>query len=287
MSVGSNGELLWHKNISGINDGEFANMVSTSEGNYLLGYSIASKSRDVLLLKIKPTGDTLWTARFGGKDDDYLESILPLPNGNFLLSGFTYAPLAVNVNHWLQYLIGDKYVYKGSIFSYKIPVHLPDSLDFIYNPISIPFGMTVSSGGTISWTPQTDSAWIQQVKYEVMNDAGQKDTLAFTMYVNYHGSTPAQPHYMIHSRSKPFSISTTSSSQKIKFTIPASVSSICIYDISGKLVDRINPVPSDFGAFTIWPAGNGSGVNKIPPGKYFAKVTAGPYSTIRAFFMVK
>jgi len=45
--------------------------------------------------------------------------------------------------------------------------------------------MTVSPGGTISWTPATDSVYTEHVEYLVVNDDGRKDTLTFNMFVQF------------------------------------------------------------------------------------------------------
>ncbi len=44
--------------------------------------------------------------------------------------------------------------------------------------------MTVSLGGAISWTPTTDSAYMDHAEFIVADDQGAKDTVTFNIFVN-------------------------------------------------------------------------------------------------------
>jgi hypothetical protein len=148
--------------------------------------------------------------------------------------------------------------------------------------------MTVSTGGTVSWTPTTDSVYMDHAEYLVVNDAGRKDTLTFNIFVNsdYHAPASIKPSRITKSPSKPFEIISTTFSNKIKFSLPSSVTSICIYDINGRIVDRIAPIVSTSGASAVWPC-NGAGNGKIPTGKYFAKVSDGRKSAVKSVLYVR
>ena len=148
--------------------------------------------------------------------------------------------------------------------------------------------MTVSTGGTISWTPKTDSAYQEHVEYLIADDTGKKDTLTFNLIVNnYKPARSIRPLHMGKNNSIPFKIITTFPSSRTIFSLSSSVASICMYDINGRLVDRIIPRNSSYGAHVAWPAINGSGNGKIPTGKYFAKASDGKNCIIRPLLVVK
>ena len=178
--------------------------------------------------------------------------------------------------------IDDRYAYKDSTFTFKIPVS-GDSLNHGYSPLKVPSGMTVSTGGTISWTPKTDSVYMDHVEFLVMDDIGNKDTLTFNIFVNSKNKPTATKPLSrpIQNKNQAFSIMQTSSSQII-FTLPSGASNIDIYDIHGRCVQRLKPTSAQ----TVWNGLSAAG-SPVSSGRYFAKIKEGKTSRMGQFMIVR
>jgi hypothetical protein len=284
VKINQKGEAIWTKIFNYPSDGNHA-VYPITEGNFLMtGYWEGSDST-AWLRKYNAQGEMLWMKTIG-KNRGRVGPIVSCLDGNFLLYGDFIGTSSQPYSSWIFCIIADQYAVKGSRFAYKIPIYGIDTMSFVYTALKIPAGMTVSPGGTISWIPQTDSSYLENVEYIVANKSGTKDTLSFILFVNYNPSSPTKPSRITKNASKPFEIITTLSSIKIKFSLPSLVTSICIYDINGRIIDRITPEVSSSGASAVWP-GNGSDVGKIPTGKYFAKVSDRNKSSVKSFIIVR
>jgi hypothetical protein len=291
VKIRPNGDTIWTKTYSGWGYYNFNAIQSTRDGNFLIvGITLTDTIRwhDGLLIKINSNGDTIWTKTYGGAEYDDFWTIQPTSEGNFLIGGNTGSYRSGNNSIWILCLIADQYAYKNSLFTFKIPTYDVDSLNCGYSPITVPSGMTVSTGGTVSWTPKTDSVYMDHAEFLVIYDAGRKDTLSFNIFVNfdYHAPVLKKPARINTTSFKPFEIITTSLSGKVKFSLPFSASSLYIYDITGRMVDRIVPVISGSGTCAVWP-GSASNSSKIHAGKYFAKATGGKNSAVEPFLLVR
>ena len=51
---------------------------------------------DYWVIKVDSDGTKQWEKAYGGDDSDYLDSVLPTPDGNFLISGFSYSGVSGN-----------------------------------------------------------------------------------------------------------------------------------------------------------------------------------------------
>ncbi|MDF9796528.1 hypothetical protein OKW21_001791 [Catalinimonas alkaloidigena] len=96
----SDGSLIWTKIFLGNGDSNLGNIIVTSDGCFLLGgYSNSNASGDksedskggydYWLIKIDAEGNVLWDKTIGGSGDDELHSILPTPDGGYLLGGYS------------------------------------------------------------------------------------------------------------------------------------------------------------------------------------------------------
>jgi hypothetical protein len=91
FKINPDGDKIWTKTYGGINDDIARAIAPTPDGNFIVVGSTFSfsENRDIYLLKIKPNGDTIWTKTYGGTGDEWVNDILPLPDGNFFVLGFT------------------------------------------------------------------------------------------------------------------------------------------------------------------------------------------------------
>jgi hypothetical protein len=128
----------------------------------------------------------------------------------------------------------------GSLFTLKIPV-TGDSLNYGYVPLTIPQGMTVSIGGTISWTPKTDSVCLEHAEYRVFDDNGNRDTVTYYIWVNASNPTTAILKNAKPEQNSVFSISINPSSRNITIVRPdhSRAADLFIYDLSGRVIDKM------------------------------------------------
>jgi hypothetical protein len=279
LKITSYGDTLWTKTYWGIYYATAYAITPTADGNFIVVGGVESFINvSAWLLKIKPNGDTLGMKIFEYSPGCYFYAITPTSDGNFIATGSQNS----NDSSFLRCIIDDRYARKDSLFTFKIPIS-GDSLSHGYAPLKVPSGMTVSPGGTISWTPKTDSVYMDHVEFLVSDDFGEKDTLTFNIFINSsYNSTAMKPlSHPIANNNHAFSIMQTSSSQ-IKFTLPSGASNIDIYDIHGRCVQRIKPV----GAQAVW---NGLGTTGSPvsSGRYFAKIKEGKAIRMGQFTVVR
>ena len=278
LKIKPDGDTLWTKRFGGAESYKAYTITPTPDGNIIVvGYSSGNEGA-VYLLKITLDGDTLWTKRYMGTEDRAV-AITSTPDGNFIVAGNGGT---INGYMWLLSIIDDRYAKKDSLFTFKIPVS-GDSLNHGYSPLKVPTGMTVSLGGTISWTPKTDSVYMDHSEFLVFDDNGNKDTLTFNIFVSssYKPTAIKSLSRTSLNKNQSFSIMQTSSSQ-IKFTLPLGVSNIDIYDINGRCVQRIKPL----GAQAVWNGLNAAG-SPVSSGRYFAKIKEGKTSRMGQFTVVK
>jgi len=292
IKIKPNGDTIWTKTYGGVGFDDFAAIQPTPEGNFLIAGTIASDSigeRYGWLVKIKPNGDILWTKTYTNGiawSETFFYAIQPTTDGNFLILGSESD--SVFTGYEILCVIADQYACKDTRFTYKIPVYSADTLNFGYVPLKVPSGMTVSAGGTVSWTPKTDSVYMDHVEFLVFNDTGKKDTLTFNIFINsdYHPPLAVKPSKVNKPESKPFEISTTALSGKVKLSVSSFVKSLTIYDMSGRMVGKVTPVITGSQAFAVWP-GASSSSSAIPTGKYIAKASAGKNTAVKPFLLVR
>ena|GEM_PF-4228367 len=90
--IDDNGNLMWEKVFGGnrTDKGKFA--IQTSEGGYIIVGSTESYGNgayDVYMIKTDSKGDLIWEKTFGGKSDDFGESIDETFDGGFIIAGIT------------------------------------------------------------------------------------------------------------------------------------------------------------------------------------------------------
>jgi len=86
------GNLLWTRTYGGAKPDFPYHMIETTDGNYfLIGYSqsYGGGDSDILLMKINPAGDLVWTKTFGGFGNDYGKDIIATTDGNYMIVGWS------------------------------------------------------------------------------------------------------------------------------------------------------------------------------------------------------
>ncbi len=86
------GDTIWTRTYGGSQSDVAHSVVETSNGDFVIGgstKSYGSGNFDFYLIKINPSGDTLWTRTYGGTGDDIIDHIASTNDGGYLLSGYT------------------------------------------------------------------------------------------------------------------------------------------------------------------------------------------------------
>ena len=281
LKIKPDGDTLFTKTFGGTS-WDVADAVAVSlDGNlFVTGCttSFGAGSEDIYLLKITINGDTLWTKTIGERGNDWGHAITLTPDGNFIVAAETDHFSSSHNYVYIISVIDDRYAYKNSLFTFKIPVYDTDSLNHGYTPLKIPSGMTVSLGGTISWTPTTDSSYMDHVEFLVSDDFGKKDTLTFNIFVNSkdYPTKVIKPTSSFSCQTHQSGISISTFSSSISFFHPVPTGSLAIYDIHGRLIQNLS-----FTNNTAFWRG------KIPAGRYFAKMTDGERDVVKGFTVIK
>lgn len=92
VKIDSVGDTLWTKTYGGIKDEEARAVKQTADGGYIItGFtkSFGDVNGDFYTVKTNSVGDTLWTSKLGGIQEDYAFDIMQRPTGGYLLGGKT------------------------------------------------------------------------------------------------------------------------------------------------------------------------------------------------------
>jgi hypothetical protein len=103
IKTNSNGDTSWTKTFGGsFHDGALA-VQQTLDGGYILtGYRGFDLSKtDVWLIKTDASGDTLWTATYGGIRGDYGRSVEQTNDGGYIIAGEYYQSTINTRDVWL------------------------------------------------------------------------------------------------------------------------------------------------------------------------------------------
>ncbi|MCH7690651.1 MAG: hypothetical protein IIA17_06350, partial [candidate division Zixibacteria bacterium] len=90
--IDSNGVLIWEKRTGGAATDYVNDVVALSTGEVVAaGYteSFGSEGKDIYLLKLSETGETIWEKNLGGSSHDIAFSIDKAPSEGFILGGLT------------------------------------------------------------------------------------------------------------------------------------------------------------------------------------------------------
>jgi hypothetical protein len=281
VKIRSNGDTIWTRNYNQESNDNFFAIQPASDNNYILiGDRWSGDTVSGLLVKIKPNGDSIWTRTVGKAITTDFRAIKQTCDGNFLVTGFGSISILC--------IIADQFANKNQLFTYKIPVYGNDTSNFGYTPLKVPLEMKVSAGGTVTWTPKTDSIYTEHAEFLVFNDMGRKDTLTFNIFVNYDYKTQnsARPLQATNPISMPSDITITSISGYVKFNLPPDAGTLYIYDLKGGIVDKITPARTSLVTCLSWPD-NQSSRSVIHTGKYFFKAKVGKKSITKLFTLVK
>jgi hypothetical protein len=283
IDANAHGESLWLRTFGGlVMIAQGINAIAPlSDGNFIvLGSSHCfslTPQNNYFMLNVKPNGDSVWSLATGPMRTMEAVGSAATSNGDLLVIGRSCPNTDDTCYSFLMYLVNDRYAYKSVPFTFKIPVS-GDSLNHGYSPLKAPSGMTVSLGGTINWTPTTDSVYMDHAEFLVSDDFGNKDTLTFNIFVN----SKDHPNKTINSLSRSANSPRNNinvyqlSSREVRFLLPSGTSSLGVYDLRGQLMENISVKASR----AIWQP-------KHATGRYFAKAIFESGEVVKGFTVVR
>jgi hypothetical protein len=252
-------------------------IIPLDDGNFIVFGRKSSSSGFVM--KFGPKGRELWEKTFNDIRLYSVTGMAPTTSGDLVV----VADGAGNNANYVSILsfINDRYAFFDSLFTFKIPVS-GDSLAYTYAPLLVPSGMTVSKGGTISWTPKTHGSYMDYVEICVTAENGRSDTLTFDIIVNDPSMVRVKRSsgYFRSVDNKPFGV-VRHSSAAVVFSLPVAGAAVKIYDINGRCVREI----SSLGRRAIWDCMDGAG-GRAGSGRYFA-VLKGHEQSMLMFCIVR
>jgi hypothetical protein len=92
IKTDANGDTVWTRTFGDTLDDEGSSVEQTLDGGYVIvGYTSSSGSglRDVCLIKIDASGDTLWTKTYGGSQEDGGCSVQQTTDSGYIVTGWT------------------------------------------------------------------------------------------------------------------------------------------------------------------------------------------------------
>lgn len=103
VKINANGVKQWDQSFGGTGIELLFDIVPTADGGYLLGGQSTSGANgnktsagngvgDFWIVKIDANGNLLWDLSYGGSTTDQLRKIIALPNGDYLLAGYSNSP---------------------------------------------------------------------------------------------------------------------------------------------------------------------------------------------------
>jgi hypothetical protein len=107
IRVDAEGNKLWDKSFGGTGNDILTSIVAGGDGGFLLGGHSNSGSNgnktaparggiDFWVVRIDHNGEKLWDRTYGGTENDYLFTMIPISDGGFLLGG--YSASGANIN---------------------------------------------------------------------------------------------------------------------------------------------------------------------------------------------
>jgi predicted secreted protein len=109
FKVDSSGNVLWQKAYGGTNDDSANAIIQTRNGGYVVvgsTQSFGAGASDAWVIKLDPSGNIIWQKAYGGSGTDYATSVVPTPDGGYMVAGVTNSFGAGGYDFWVFRLDG-------------------------------------------------------------------------------------------------------------------------------------------------------------------------------------
>jgi hypothetical protein len=105
IRINQNGSKIWDKRFGGDGDEYISEVLLTDDGGFLLGgdsfssisgdkSQLSQGQNDYWLVKLDANGTKIWDKCFGGRDYEFLMSILPTGDGGYMVGGTSYSNIS-------------------------------------------------------------------------------------------------------------------------------------------------------------------------------------------------
>lgn len=123
IKLNSEGDLVWEKCYGGnfneesrsvlkLSDGYLVGGMSESINADVSGHHGSSTYYDLWVFKIDLNGSLIWNKSFGGINNEYAAQMIPLNDGNFLITGSSYSSDYNIIDHHKSVVFGDQWTIK-------------------------------------------------------------------------------------------------------------------------------------------------------------------------------
>jgi len=95
VKTDSVGNIIWNRSLGWYGEEKLNQMIATSDGGYMMignkisQYILAPPFYEFYVVKTNSMGITLWSNTYGGSGYDFGFSLVELPDGNFMIGGYT------------------------------------------------------------------------------------------------------------------------------------------------------------------------------------------------------
>jgi hypothetical protein len=174
LKLFSNGSLDWQKSYGGTSDDIARKIIATGgSSSFLRGYlvtgqtqSFSASNKDAWTLRLNATGVVLWEKKYGGSQNEYMESACETSDGGYVTVGCTNSWGAGNYDVWAVKFNSTGSVvwqktYGGSNYEYGQAVQLTIDNGFLIAAYTASFGVSnnyediwllkLESNGSIDW----------------------------------------------------------------------------------------------------------------------------------------
>ncbi len=304
MKVSASGDSLWCQNYDGDDGNDFK---ETSDGNYVIvgrKSNIGIPYSQIVLLKVDPDGNLLWSYTYGTDHSDYGEGIDLTPDGGYIITGYTtYGTdvLLIKTDQdgnliWIKNLgaedcsergydvisVSDGYIISGESNTngpydvYVVKADLGGNLlwegyygggwgDYGYSLCQTVDGGYIIGGATASFGAGSYDFYLIKLAAEGTGEVN-----------NLNVSPPSQ--YSLTVYPNPFNVSAT-----ITFSLPVSGQvKLTIYDITGQQVVNLIDDRQSAGPHSVQ-----FDATNLSSGLYFAFLAAGEFKTTQKLLLVK
>jgi hypothetical protein len=308
------GEVQWSRTYGDLPDDGFNRVRTLQDGSFAaIGYthSWGAGGRDMYFIHVSDSGDSIMARALGGGAEDVGQDLLPLPNGGYMLAGWTYSTGHGSADGYLVRLNpqGDvmwQRTYGSDEADYFMSIAPGPQGGFVLAGGSNSFGefahnrvylVGVDSSGNELWHkvygPTQSTSWAEKViatrdgSYLLVGTVLSEQT-GNDVYVirtgplvisNTEDQPPAMPtEFNLAAYPNPFNPATT-----LQFSLPVPGQTVIqLFNAEGQLVQRISDGFYSAGAHVVTVDGS-----HLASGTYFARLSSGPTMITRRLLLVK
>lgn len=104
LKISAGGDSPWSRRFGGNNDEEAWSVIQTAGGGFVaagMTKSYGGGAKDMYLVRVNASGDSLWTRSFGGTGNDGAYGVIGKADGNYLVAGYSWSYGAGRNDAWL------------------------------------------------------------------------------------------------------------------------------------------------------------------------------------------